>query len=732
MIYFAHSKENQGKSEWQLLKDHLENVCALSHSFASAFGAQHFGRAAGLLHDIGKYSPEFQRRLEGDRLHVDHSTAGAQEAEKLYGKALGRILAYVIAGHHSGLPDCGSIADESSLLSRLEKASLPEYSAYKNEITSLPSNKDMGFPIHPVPDNYGFSIQFFIRFLYSCLVDADFLDTEAALNYQNAMLRGNYIPLKEMQISFDAYMDKKTSNAEVTIINRLRSEILASCREKAALDPGFFTLTVPTGGGKTLSSLAFALKHAILHNMERVIYVIPFTSIIEQNAAVFKDIVGYENVLEHHSSFQYDSNQDEDGDEVKNEIIKRFKLSTENWDAPIVATTNIQFFESLFASRSSKCRKLHNIAKSVVILDEAQMIPTAFLKPCLYALYELTANYGTSIVLCTATQPALKDLLPSGVKITEVAPNPEHLYEVFRRVTVSDIGELDDNSLAERLLKHDQVLCIVNTRNHAYQLHDLLKDNDRVYHLSARMCPAHRTMKLKQIRETLKNKEICRVISTQLIEAGVDVDFPVVYRCSAGIDSIAQAAGRCNREGHLSSGEVFVFRSKSHELPKGWFSRTASVADIVLRKYGDPLSMEAINSYFSILYDLEGQSLDEKNIMERFEEGARSLAFPFKEVAKDFKLINTDLIPIIIPWDNKCRELIRKASYMDFPGSLGRLLQPYVVQVYPYEFNELVKLGAIKTVAEYYNILIDETLYSDRTGLEVTKNVSKAGDILII
>lgn len=462
--------------------------------------------------------------------------------------------------------------------------------------------------------------------------------------------------------------------------------------------------------------------------MERIIYVIPFTSIIEQNAAVFKDILGYDNVLEHHSNFQYAEDEDED----RTDILKKLKLSTENWDVPVVVTTNIQFLESLFADRSSKCRKLHNIAKSIIILDEAQMIPTTFLKPCLSALSELVTNYGTSIVLCTATQPALKGLIPDGMNPVEIAPDPKCLYDVFRRVTVTDIGELDDTELSERLLRHEQVLCIVNTRNHAYKVHDLIKEQEGIYHLSARMCPTHRTRKLKQIREALQNGGICRVISTQLIEAGVDVDFPVVYRSSAGIDSIAQAAGRCNREGRMARGQVFVFKSKSHGLPKGWFSRTVSVSEIVLRKHDDPLSMEAINNYFSILYDLEAQGLDEKDIMRRFEEDAKKLAFPFREIAKDFKLIDTDMIPIIIPCDNKCRELVNKAPYMNFPGNLGRLFQTYIVQVYPYEFNELKKLGVIRNVAEYYHVLAQESYYSDETGLAVSKDMSKTDDILII
>ncbi len=376
------------------------------------------------------------------------------------------------------------------------------------------------------------------------MVDADFLDTERALNLEKALLRVSSVSLDKMLLSLELFLKDKCNSALYTPVNKRRAEILADCGDKSGCKPGFFTLSVPTGGGKTLSSMLFALKHAVTHGMERVIYVIPYTSIIEQNAAVFKDIFGEEKVLEHHSNFTYPGEGSlESESEYDPEATGRLKLASENWDMPIIATTNVQFFESLFAAKSSRCRKLHNIANSIVVIDEAQMIPTGFLKPCINALVELVANYNTTIVLCTATQPAINRFLPPDLKPMEIVSDPDELYRVFQRVKVHNLEGLSDDVLAERLLSHEQVLCIVNTKKHARIILEKIQD-EKAFHLSTRMCPVHRSQTLKEIRAKLKGGEACRVVSTQLIEAGVDVDFPIVYRSSTGVDSIAQSAGR--------------------------------------------------------------------------------------------------------------------------------------------------------------------------------------------
>jgi len=544
-MYYAHSTEKIDKSDWQQLKDHLTNVATLSHDFANDFNAGDLAYTSGLLHDLGKYSPEFQRRLEGEKIHVDHSTAGTIEATRLFKDgqtAAGLLFAYIVAGHHGGLLNYGSA--EGGLCERLRKEKLPDYSAYQKEI-SFNTHNVGPLKLRPLPNKTGFCVSFFTRMLYSCLVDADSLDTENFTSREKSSLRRQFESFEILIEKFEAHMQKINADAKDSIINRERKNIFEQCVLAGSLPPGIFSLTVPTGGGKTLSSMAFALEHLKKHNLKRIFYVIPYTSIIEQNADVFRDIFGWQNVLEHHSNFDPATVDTGDLDTGKESL----RLATENWEMPIVVTTNVQFFDSLFSNKRSRCRKLHSLAKSVIILDEAQMLPTGYLLPCLAALSELVRNYGATVVICTATQPKLGDLLDEKVRPREIMKAPDQLYETFKRVRVTNLGPRSDADLSTQLKECRQVLCIVNTRNHAKKLYDAIKDSKNCYHLSARMCPVHRRKKIAEIKARLREGKDCRVISTQLIEAGVDIDFPVVYRTMTGIDSVAQAAGRCNREG---------------------------------------------------------------------------------------------------------------------------------------------------------------------------------------
>jgi CRISPR-associated endonuclease/helicase Cas3 len=728
MKFYAHTDGSGEERGWQLLRDHLAGVAQRAAGYAEDFQAGKLAYAAGLLHDLGKYSLEFQRRLKGEKIRVDHSTAGAQEAERIYGKALGRILAYVVAGHHAGLQDYGSLADEASLAARLNKEAIPDCQAYREEQLRWPDLSSFRLPIKPLAGQQGFSLAFFIRMLYSCLVDADFLDTEEFCQPERGAARGKHPPLVPMLQKLDQYLQQMLATVPDTPINRERAAILDQCREKASLPPGLFTLTVPTGGGKTLSSLSFALGHAVRHGLERVIYVIPFTSIIEQNARVFREAVGEEGVLEHHSNFQYPDQEDEDWVTP----AAKLRLAAENWDAPLVVTTNVQFFESLFANRSARCRKLHNIARSVVILDEAQMIPTDYLRPCLAALVELVRHYGASVVICTATQPALEGLLPGGLKPVELAPEPERLYETFKRVRVSFLGKLNDADLAARLMELSQVLCIVNTRKHARELFQRIRDLPGSYHLSALMCPVHRSAVLAEIRERLAAGETCRLISTQLIEAGVDVDFPVVYRSAAGIDSLAQAAGRCNREGKRKEGQVYLFQPEAHGLPGGWFKRTATLGEMILRQVSDPLSIQAVKDYFTLLYDIEGEGLDRKGIMSSLEEGCGKLAFPFQKVAAEFRIIESPTEALIIPWDDNCRELLYRAKNSSLLGGFARKFQPYVVQLYPQEFLQLLQSNLVDSIGGIFYYLTDPSFYDPQLGLRGWQDADMEREILIL
>lgn len=711
--FYAHTKDNEPPEYWQLLETHLQHVAELARSFAEEFGAGDWGYLTGLWHDLGKYSKEFQKYLtstgdanahiEAKPGRVDHSTAGAQSAFKK-SKNEGKILAYTIAGHHTGLQN-GKDNEGACLTKRLEKA-IPTCDACPEWILSLPIIKGLPFPLDQ--KRSCFQISFFARMLYSCLVDADFLDTEAFMNPAKSGWRKGYPSLDELQEKLQAHLDHLTASAAPTPINLRRTEILKQCLSAADLSPGLFSLTVPTGGGKTLSSLAFALKHARRFGKKRVIYVIPYTSIIEQNAAVFRDILGEDAVLEHHSNFEP---EDED---------HRSRLSAENWDAPLIVTTNVQFFESLFACRSSRCRKIHRIADSVVILDEAQMLPVPLLKPSLEVLRELALSYRTTIILCTATQPALStsETFKDGLEgVRGIIPDPAALYDTFKRVDTVKLPTLADDELAERLNEYRQVLCIVNTRKHARQIYESLSDKEGHFHLSALMCPAHRTEVLDRIRAALANGAPCRVISTQLVEAGVDIDFPVVFRSIAGVDSIAQAAGRCNREGKLSeNGKVFVFTPDAG-LPPGYFRQTAETTEAVLRHHADPLSLSAVHDYFRQLYWLKGAALDQHQILADLSEGAKAGDFPFRVVAEKFKIIEDGMVPIIIPWNGKAERVVEELRYSAFPAAAARKAQRFTIQVFPQILYGLLSAGSVERLHEQYNVLINRDIYREDLGL---------------
>jgi CRISPR-associated endonuclease/helicase Cas3 len=544
--------------------------------------------------------------------------------------------------------------------------------------------------------------------IYSCLVDADFLDTEYFLEPEKAGWREGTAPLKYLTRRLYSHMADLARQAKPTKINLERKRIYDWCLNAADLDTGLFSLTVPTGGGKTLASLAFGLKHALKYDLKRIIYVIPYTSIIEQNADVFRRVLGAKAVIEHQCNFE------------PKEEDRWSRLASENWDAPVVVTTNVQFFESFFARRSSRCRKLHNIAQSVVILDEAQMLPVPLLKPCLEVLRELAAHYHTSIVLCTATQPALNRTMEfkDGLEgVREIIPNPASLYNSFNKVEVEEFPVLTNQELAEKLIENRQVLTICNTRRQARETYEFIRSADEAFHLSALMCPAHRTEVLGRIRGRLANGEACRVVSTQLIEAGVDIDFPVVFRSLAGIDSIAQAAGRCNREGLLAEkGKVFVFVPEDG-IPPGNFRQTAQTAQEVMRHHHDPLNLDAVQEYFRILYWMKGDKLDENQILQSLRDGDRSGDYPFRLMDKKFKIIQEYMESLIIPWNEEAEELIRELRYTEYPGATARKAQRFAIQIAPRTFFNLLSGGAIERIQERYNILTNKDIYRDDLGL---------------
>jgi len=731
-MHFAHTRAGSPQSDRERLDAHLRLVAdggetlAGAAGFAATFGAAEWGRLAGLWHDLGKYSAEFQaylRTASGFDAHletlpgrVDHSTAGAQHAVRRFRGSAGRLLAYCIAGHHGGLPD--NVDDQggaSGLTNRLAKA-VCDYSAAPPDILNQPC------PPRPTldwdraqPSHIAFQASVFCRMLFSCLVDADFLATEAFMRPDQREERTRALPTPpDLLPHLDSHLERLQASAPDTAVNRARAGVLAQCREKAELPPGLYSLTVPTGGGKTLSSLAFALRHAARHGLRRVIYAIPFTSIIEQNAKVFRealDDAGQDIVLEHHSNFD----------------PPWYRLAAENWDAPLVVTTNVQLFESLFANKPSRCRKLHRIARSVIILDECQTLPVTLLRPTLAMLEELRRNYGCTVVLCSATQPAVqrRDDFPIGLTdVREIVSDPLRLYDSLRRVGVARLGKLDDEATVARLRQHEQVLCVVNTRAHAARLFAALRessdDADGVFHLSAQMCAAHRTDVLDLIRERLdpQNPKPCRVISTQLIEAGVDVDFPVVYRAMTGLDSIAQAAGRCNREGRLKRGQVFVFESDVD--PRGDLRLRRQLGAEVAGLHDDLLGLEAIDHFFRLSYWSRNSEWDQEGILDCFSLNRDGPHLQFREAAQKYRLIPDVQQPVIVPYDRRGRELLGQLRRMPEPPGRGfdRSVQRYVVGLYDRQFNQLRENHAVAQYHERFWVLENESAYDKHVGLK--------------
>lgn len=689
----------------QTVLEHCMETAKLAADFAGAFDAREQGYLAGLTHDLGKYSVGFQKRLQGGK-KVDHSTAGMMECWK----AGQPYASFCVAGHHTGLLNMGSrtnAKDDGTMYGRL--VSRPEdYSAFQQEIT-VPS---AAMPAYCRKNML--TDAFFIRMLFSALTDADFLNTEAFMLGKDRA--PEYAPLEVLWDKLEHYISPWIPGD--TRLNITRSRILTSAIDKGNNVPsGLYSLTVPTGGGKTVASMAFSLRHALHTGKKRIIYVIPYTSIIEQTAQKFRDIFGKENVLEHHSNVPVKEN---DGTDAVDFYLSK---AVENWDMPIVVTTAVQFFESLFSNKSSRCRKLHNIAGSVIIFDEAQMLPIPYLQPCVYAIAELVRHYHATGVLCTATQPALdkqfQKFLPNQ-KIEELCPAELSGSSVFSRVQFERVGTLNWEDVCRQMKQEKQVLCIVNSRKSAKLIFDSLIPEGR-FHLSTLMCPRHRTEILEVIRDRLKKGETCRVVATSLIEAGVDVDFPKVFREEAGLDSIIQAAGRCNREGKnpIEDSIVTVFHP---ETPApSIFSIPIGAARQAMRS-SEPLDAPVtIRRYFQALLDLKGPSeLDRKNILGKL--GGNTLAFA--DAAKEFRFIETDTRTVYIPHpgiEAELRDLRCGICTKQEFRTLGR----YAVNIYPQHYTALVEAGDILPLENGAAILENIKLYSEETGLSLEADYGK-------
>ncbi len=700
----------------QSVKDHCENVSELACMFAQPFGLPELARMSGRMHDIGKYSARFQEHIRGLAGKVDHASAGAQEIEKIKNGGILKLMAEsVVAGHHSGLLNVGSrkfaLASDGTLAGRLVKK-LDDYSAYRDEL-GAPSIKKESFNI----PNYKYqrlSVSFMTRMLFSCLVDADYLDTEDFMD--PGRRKTEYESIEVLNIRLNHWLDIHGWRKNTLGINGARSSILNACIDAGKWDRGLFTLTVPTGGGKTIASLAFALNHACKNNMDRVIYVIPYCSIIDQTLSVFQKILGQKNVLGHYSEAVY---KDEDG----NEDYGKY-LATENWDSPVVVTTAVQFFESLYSCKTSRCRKLHNIANAVVIFDEAQTFPVPYIDACVAAISELVINCQSTCVLCTATQPALQDRFAEyapSLLSKEICPDIASYSRIFRRVNYVNIGLKRDDELEALLSNEKQALCIVSTVKHAYDLYQSLK-SPGIYCLTTNMLPIDRARVLCEVKDRLQKKEKCVLVATSLIEAGVDIDFPTVYRAYAGIDSMIQAGGRCNREGKRDPEKSFVYLFQ--EEPKYKVPETMLRPEQIARGFLDEdITSQGVEyNYLRELY--QSSNCDKKGIIDLLNKDQ----IEFQNASENFKLIENNDWTVYIPIDDTSSDLLGKLQ--DHPELLTkqdyRCLGKYALHLFDTRIagirGEVVVLDGENKIAE----LIDLDLYSHDCGLAYHGESGKA------
>ncbi len=743
------------------LREHLLAVASLAHDHAVGFGSE-LACLAGLWHDLGKYRPGFQRYIrQSADAHIEgrvadrdktHSAAGAlhamRELERRWpgpgGHLAARVLAYLIAGHHAGLADWDAGLAARLLGSGKGDSELEYQQALEvcrqaaPELLAPPPGFDPAQALRSAPGLAGGSLplarSLWVRMLFSALVDADFLDTESFMDGARGSARRSFPPLSDYLARLDGHLDALAAQVQQAgragdAVMRARRGVLQQCRDKAALPPGVFTLTVPTGGGKTLSSLAFALRHAAQHGQRRVVYAIPYTSIIEQTAEVFAGIFDVANLVEHHSQAEADD---------KRETLAS-RLACENWDAPLVVTTNVQLFESLFAARTSRCRKLHNLAGSVIVLDEAQLLPPDFLQPILDALNVLVAHYGVTLLLCTATQPALttrngfdaRRTMRGLPEPTPIIDDEAALFGALERVAIRWPADLTTATpwepVVDELGAQDCVLAIVNTRKDAHELTQRLPEG--TLHLSAAMCGAHRKAVIDTVRQRLQARRAgdatpLRVVSTQLVEAGVDLDFPVVYRALAGLDSIAQAAGRCNREGRLARGDVVVF---VRELPRtlaGLRAGVEATRSVLARGLGETPAPQDFRRYFEDY--CRNQKLDRHDIVADLEDRDGRFGFNFRAAADRFKLVDDkDQATLIVPWhryDDDPRHAPLEAHLQQLAGGatdrwLLRAVQRYTVSARQREIDSMQNLGDVKELVPGLYLLIDELRYDRRFGL---------------
>ena len=716
MEYIGHTSDDGRK---QLLLDHLNGTSKLCRENANEFWADIAG-FVGQIHDIGKYTSGFQKRINGaENIRVEHAICGAKEVAKAPPKSYVPMIEYCVAGHHSGLPDGGTKVDgeEDSTLHGRMKRKTGDYSAYENEV-KLEYPKDNLRELFDVSNQREIieRYSFFTRYLFSCLTDADFIDTERFVTPNTDRgIDGDF------QKAYEKVCEKLNSFKIETKLQESRSIIQEQVYKSVESNANVYTLNMPTGSGKTLCSIRAALKTAIENKKKRIIYVIPYVSIIEQTAKVFEDIFGdVLPVLQHHSNYDFDDDKNEDENEITSEKLKR---SCENWDAKLIVTTNIQFFESLYHYKGRRLRKLHNLADSVIIFDEIHMLPIDYIQPCLRAIGYVTKYLNSTAILMSATMPNYDKFMErymSGVKI-ENAVKDTSLFNVFDKCRYEYIGKCELASLAEKAQEYDNALIIVNKRKTARELYDICSGNK--YHLSTYMTPLHRSEIIAKIKEDIKNGINTTVISTSLIEAGVDLDFKAVFREIAGIDNVLQSGGRCNREGKMDMGDVFVFETD------GGNYQTKKKSDIIIRanitrnlfeEFENISTDKCIKEYYGRLLNYKEKKIEENTITAIMGNDLRIDGIPFRTYAESFNFIDNQVIGIVIPCDEN-RGLIKELK--DGKLSVKRNLQRYSASVNKDEFKELFQIGIIETLDCGVCILANTDYYKSDVGLTLENDV---------
>ena len=686
----------------QTNEEHQQGVAQKAKRFAEEFGMGDFGRLMGLLHDKGKEQVEWQKYILGETMHgPHHAYVGACIARKQYPK-IAPFIAQPIAGHHRGLYDYCDFIEKT-------KCEIPK------DVT-IDDRTSFAFPNLVKMKKYDY--HHLVRMLFSCLLDADSLDTEFFMTPEHARLRGSHVSMKELLDKLERYLHRLKTNASDTEVNRIRNFVQEQCVKESQGKRGFYSLTVPTGGGKTLSSVLWALHHAVKNHQRRIIIAIPYTSIIVQTASILKKIFGEENVLEHHSNINPEDIKDR-------ELRERLQLATENWDYPIIVTTNVQLFESLFSNKRSDCRKLHNLVNSVIILDEVQTLPLGFYKPIVHTLDTLQRVFGVSVLFTTASQPILTGRITGAntfasfealTSVREIIPAEAKLHDKLRRVELSFMeGSQTYDGIATELAKYRRVLCIVNTRRDAKELYDRLPKEGICLHLSRMMCPAHVTATIQHVKEALQaeNDKPVRVVATQLIEAGVDIDFPVVFRQESGLDSILQAAGRCNREGKQRICSTFVFSlGKEHPLPLGFISQTNNARKGMGQQH-DWFAPEAMTCYFQQLHS-RIDNFDIKHIQELLYKPECE----FEEAARHFRLIDDQTTSVIINWNGSI-DLYQQLLSEGPSYSLMKKLAQYCVNIRERDFRKLQSIGAVEEPFENIYAITNPYFYKADTGLSI-------------